>query len=111
MASSHLGSSTNSFSLDGTSSKVILPEQGDYGVVTLVREGGFGLGALGFGLHVVERLGVRKINCAFAMSGTFRELECWPKAFDLSLSIYNATRLFPKDDLFGLTSQLRRAAV
>jgi len=45
------------------------------------------------------------------MSGTFRELECWQKAFDLSLSIYNATRLFPKDDLFGLTSQLRRAAV
>ena len=45
------------------------------------------------------------------MSGTFRDLKCWQKAFDLSLSIYNATRLFPKDDLFGLTSQLRRAAV
>jgi len=45
------------------------------------------------------------------MSGTFRDLKCWQKAFDLSLSIYNATRLFPKEELFGLTSQLRRAAV
>lgn len=45
------------------------------------------------------------------MSGTFRDLKCWQKAFDLSLTIYNATRSFPKEETFGLTSQLRRAAV
>jgi len=45
------------------------------------------------------------------MSGTFRDLKCWQKAFDLSLSIYKASRTFPKDESFGLTSQLRRAAV
>jgi four helix bundle protein len=45
------------------------------------------------------------------MSGTFRDLKCWQKAFDLSLSIYKISRSFPKDELFGLTSQLRRAAV
>ena len=45
------------------------------------------------------------------MSGTFRDLKCWQKAFDLTLSIYRATRAFPKEEIYGLTSQLRRAAV
>jgi len=45
------------------------------------------------------------------MSGTFRDLKCWQKAFDLTLSIYRATRTFPKDEMYGLTSQLRRASV
>jgi four helix bundle protein len=45
------------------------------------------------------------------MSGTFKDLKCWEKAFDLTLSIYRATRTFPKEEMYGLTSQLRRAAV
>lgn len=45
------------------------------------------------------------------MSGTFRDLKCWQKAFDLSLAIYSVTRTFPKEETFGLTSQLRRASV
>ena len=45
------------------------------------------------------------------MSGTFRDLKCWQKAFDLSLAIYSVTRSFPKEEIFGLTSQLRRASV
>ena len=45
------------------------------------------------------------------MGGTFRDLKCWQRAFDLSLAIYNVTRSFPKEETFGLTSQLRRAAV
>lgn len=45
------------------------------------------------------------------MSGTFRDLKCWQKALDLTLLIYRATRTFPKDEVYGLTSQLRRAAV
>jgi len=35
----------------------------------------------------------------------------WPKATDLALEIYRATPRVPKDELYGLTSQMRRAAV
>jgi four helix bundle protein len=45
------------------------------------------------------------------MSGTFRDLEVWQKAFSLSLTVYSATRTFPKEETYGLASQLRRAAV
>ncbi|GAB4048101.1 four helix bundle protein [Spirosoma litoris] len=41
----------------------------------------------------------------------FRELIVWQKAHQLVLTIYNLTKAFPKDELFGLTSQLRRSAV
>ncbi len=45
------------------------------------------------------------------MGGTFRDLKCWQKASDLTVALYAATRGFPKDELFALTSQLRRAAI
>lgn len=41
----------------------------------------------------------------------FRQLKVWEKAHGLSLTIYKATATFPQQELFGLTSQLRRAAV
>ncbi len=41
----------------------------------------------------------------------FRRLKVWEKAHELSLAIYKATATFPQQELFGLTSQLRRAAV
>jgi len=34
----------------------------------------------------------------------------WKKAHELTLKIYEITKEFPKDELFGLTSQMRRAA-
>ena len=40
-----------------------------------------------------------------------RDLECWKLAMKLVFEIYRITRAFPKDELYGLTSQLRRAAV
>lgn len=40
----------------------------------------------------------------------FRELKVWEKAHELTLDIYRLTRSFPKDELYGLTSQFRRAA-
>ena len=46
----------------------------------------------------------RKIN-------TFRDLEAWKEGHKLVLMIYGATRSFPKEEMFGLTSQMRRAAV
>ena len=40
----------------------------------------------------------------------FRQFKVWEKAHGLSLAIYKATSNFPQQELFGLTSQLRRAA-
>ena len=42
---------------------------------------------------------------------SFRDSIAWQKAMDLSTAIYSATRSFPRDEMFGLTSQLRRASV
>jgi four helix bundle protein len=40
----------------------------------------------------------------------FKKLAVWEKAHLLSLGVYKATASFPRDELYGLTSQLRRAA-
>ena len=40
----------------------------------------------------------------------FKKLEVWQKAFGLTLRIYETTSKFPKEELFGLTSQVRRAS-
>jgi four helix bundle protein len=45
------------------------------------------------------------------MGRSYRDLVAWQKAMDLVTATYRATAGFPKDELFGLTSQLRRAAV
>lgn len=44
-------------------------------------------------------------------SKNFTELIVWQKAHTFVLKIYNLTRNFPKEEVYGLTSQLRRAAV
>jgi len=41
----------------------------------------------------------------------FRELEFWRKAHQLALDIYRATDTLPKSEVFGITVQLRRAAI
>ena len=40
-----------------------------------------------------------------------KELKIWNKAIELSVEIYKATEKFPREEMYGLTSQLRRAAV
>jgi four helix bundle protein len=45
------------------------------------------------------------------MKQCFRDLLVWQKAMNLVIQIYAITRRFPKEELFGLTSQMRRAAV
>jgi len=40
----------------------------------------------------------------------FRELKVWEKAHQLVLRVYKATSAFPKDELYGLTSQIRRSS-
>jgi four helix bundle protein len=41
----------------------------------------------------------------------FRELKIWQKAHNLVLRVYKSTRKFPKEELYGLISQMRRAGV
>ena len=46
---------------------------------------------------------IKKIN-------SFEDLIVWQQAIDLSVSIYKLSSKFPKEEVFGLTSQIRRAA-
>jgi len=41
----------------------------------------------------------------------YRELVVWQKSMDLVEKVYRATGQFPKEEVYGLTSQIRRAAV
>jgi four helix bundle protein len=45
------------------------------------------------------------------MAASYRDLRVWQRAMDLVLRVYGETQGFPKDELYGLTSQMRRAAV
>jgi four helix bundle protein len=45
------------------------------------------------------------------MGESYRDLIAWRKAMDLVTAIYRATRAFPQEETYGLTNQVRRAAV
>src|ERR1700723_3834563 len=45
------------------------------------------------------------------MPKSFRELEVWSKAIDLTTLIYGSTADFPKHQIYGLSSQMQRASV
>ena len=45
------------------------------------------------------------------MIKSYRDLEVWQKAMDLVVDCYNIANQFPKLEMYGLTSQLQRAAV
>jgi four helix bundle protein len=45
------------------------------------------------------------------MLRSYRDLEIWKRSLVLVADVYRVTRHFPSDERFGLTSQLRRAAV
>ncbi len=45
------------------------------------------------------------------MGGSYREIKVWQRAIEMVVDIYSCTRSFPKEEMFGLASQLRRAAV
>lgn len=40
----------------------------------------------------------------------FRKLQVWEKAHALTLAVYRSSAAFPKDELYGLTGQIRRAS-
>lgn len=41
---------------------------------------------------------------------SYRDLKVWQAAMDLAVECHNATAAFPKEEVYGLTSQIRRAA-
>jgi len=45
------------------------------------------------------------------MLKSYKELNVWQKAYSLCLNIYKLTGSFPGEEKYGLTSQIRRAAV
>ena len=45
------------------------------------------------------------------MAKSFRDLEVWKRSIDLTALVYEFTTEFPKEEIYGLTSQMRRAAV
>jgi len=45
------------------------------------------------------------------MLKNYKELKVWEKSYQLCLEIYRITKVFPKEERYGLTSQIRRAAV
>ncbi|MGC2109543.1 MAG: four helix bundle protein [Candidatus Korobacteraceae bacterium] len=40
----------------------------------------------------------------------FRQLKVWEKAHEMTLDVYRATTTFPREELFGMTSQMRRCS-
>ena len=45
------------------------------------------------------------------MIHSYRELIVWQRSIELVLAVYKLTDLFPREEVYGLTSQMRRAAV
>ncbi len=41
----------------------------------------------------------------------YRKLRVWKKSYELTLAVYEVTRKFPREELYGLTSQVRRSAI
>jgi len=45
------------------------------------------------------------------MGQSYRQLIAWQKSMDFVIDVYTVTKAFPRDELYGLATQLRRAAV
>jgi len=45
------------------------------------------------------------------MGRNFRNIKAWQHADNLDVSVYSKTKSFPREELYGITSQLRRASV
>lgn len=76
--------------------------------ITTARHFGFILKCLVlFRIQWSEYRNQNRMKTAFA----FKDIEVWQKAHQLVLHIYETSKHFPKEEMFGLSSQLRRAAV
>jgi four helix bundle protein len=54
---------------------------------------------------------VRPLSLTGRINDTYRDLKAWQTAMDMVRNIYRLTQAFPKEETYGLTIQLRRAAV
>jgi four helix bundle protein len=45
------------------------------------------------------------------MSGSYKDLKVWQKPLDLVTEVYALTRPFPREEVYGITGQMRRAAI
>jgi four helix bundle protein len=45
------------------------------------------------------------------MTQSFRDLPVWQKSMQLTVTVYRITQDFPREEMYGLTSQLRRSAI
>ena len=54
---------------------------------------------------------IQGVKDSSEMFKNYKELKVWQKSYQLCLEIYKITVKFPKDEKFGLTSQIRRAVV
>jgi four helix bundle protein len=46
-----------------------------------------------------------------AMAQAFRDLQVWQRSIQLTVVVYRLTQSFPREEIYGLSSQVRRAAV
>ena len=59
----------------------------------------------------MEQLNREHLNGSWKPVSDYKELIAYQKSYDLVLRIYQLTDTFPKEEMYGLTSQIRRAAV
>jgi hypothetical protein len=60
----------------------------------------------------MSRFQVPGVRCeGKVIVSSYRDLKVWQKAMDLVVASYALTKLFPSSEIYGLTSQIRRAAV
>ena len=61
--------------------------------------------------HSEQRSGVRKSPPASDFAKSYRDLVVWQRSIELTVALYKLTHSFPREEMFGLTTQLRRASV
>ncbi len=66
--------------------------------------------AVGSGQSAVKTSLVSRVEGIVAIRN-YRDLIAWQKAMDMIEDIYRSSKEFPRDEMYGLTSQIRRAAV
>jgi four helix bundle protein len=54
---------------------------------------------------------LRNLFGGCSVTQSFRDLVVWQKAMQLTVDVYELTRNFPREETYGLSSQMRRAAV
>jgi len=54
---------------------------------------------------------LREIKMSNNKIKVFTDLDAWKKAHELVLAVYKASKKFPKEELYGITSQIRRAVL